>query len=301
MGIPVVPTLSALVTEGLRQGRIFTPTQAQISLYSGDPIEQLKNTLWTNLKQAKPLMTFSYLVLVPGQSRYSCPTDFASDMSMVILTGLYTGTTISASGNTLTVSTTPNGIYDINQVLGEDLCITGGTASASVSQVIGLVNNNNGTQTFTVYPNFQGTPDATSTWMLVDNQYPVEADHIANYDRFRSSELNRPRKFYSMGDEDYDEFIFNCAPDNVYTYVVRMRYTVNIMTLDTSSQLMSTLYQKFRDYWIQGIRARVLADNMDDEAPAAEQVRDKKLQELIMSQVYGTDIRTLRQHVEDYQ
>jgi hypothetical protein len=300
MAAPVSPTLASIVTEGLRQARIFSPTQSQITLYSGDPMEQLKNTLWTNIKQAKPLMTFSYLVLVPGQSRYSCPQDFSSDMTMVILTGLYTGNVVSATANTLTVSTIPNGVYDINQVLGEDLAITGGTASASVSQIIGLVNNNDGTQTLTVYPNFQGTPDATSSYMIVDNQYPVEADHIANYDRFRSSELNRPRKFYSMGDEDYDEFIFDCAPDNVFVYVVRMRYFVNVMTLDLASQLMSTLYLKFRDYFIQGIRARVLADNMDDEAPAAEQTRDRKLQELIMSQQYGTDIHTLRQHVEDY-
>lgn len=300
MAVPAVPSLTSLVTEGLRQARIFSPSPSQIALYSGDPMEQLKNDLWTQIKQAKPLMTFSYLVLVPGQSRYSCPMDFSSDMTMVVLTGLITGSVASATPTTLQTFSVI-GPLDIDQVLGQDLVIISGTASASVSQVTNVVNNLDGSNTLTVYPPFQATPDTTSMFMLVDNQYPVEADHISNYDRFRSSGLSRPKKFFSMGNENYDEFIFDVAPDNNYPYVIRMRYFVNIMTLDLNSKLMSTLYQKFRDYWIQGIKYQALSDNMDDTAPMEMQLRDRKLQELIMSQQYGTDIHTLRQHVEDYQ
>jgi len=299
MAAPSVPTASSLVTEGLRQARIFYPTAAQISTYQTEVLEQLKNNLWQQVKQMKPLMTFSYLILVPGQSRYSCPTDYASDMTMVVETGLMTGNVSGATANTLTVPT-PSGGFDINQTLGKDLGIMSGTASASVSQVTGLVNNANGTTTLTVYPDFQATPDSTSTWMLVDTQWPIEADHIANYDRFRPSSVDRPKKFYPMGDEDYDEFIFDVAPDNVYQYILRMRYYVNIMTLDLNSTLMSTLYQKFREYWIKGIKAQALADQDDTTANDAFKERDTKLQALILSQQYGTDIHTLRQHVEDY-
>jgi hypothetical protein len=299
MAIPSVPTALSLVTEGLYQARIFNPNASQIARYQGEVMEQLKNELWQELKQSKPLMTFSYTTLVAGQSRYSCPADFSSDMTMVILTGLVSGTAVGGTSNALVVPVTL-GVLDIDQTLGKDLCITGGDAANSVSQVIDVVPNNDGTTTLTVYPNFQAIPDSSSTFMLVDNQYPVEADHIANYDRFRSSGLDRPRKFYSMGDEDYDEFIFDCPPDKNNTYVVRMRYTVNIMTLDLASTLMSTLYQKFREYWIRGIKYQALSDNMDDEAPQSEMERKSKLQALIMSQQYGTDIRTMRQHVEDY-
>lgn len=258
-------------------------------------MEQLKNDLWEKVKQMKPLMTFSYAVLVPGQSRYSCPQDFASDMSMVILTGLVTGTAVTATANTLTVPASI-GVLSPDQTLGKELLITGGTASASASQIIGV----NGS-VLTVYPNFQQTPDGTSTFMIVDNQYPCEQDHIANYDKFRSAELNRPTKFFPMGDEDYDEFIFNCAPDANYVYGVRMRYFVNIMTVDLTSTLMATLYQKFRQYWIKGVKAQALADNDDTRAQQGFMERDQKLQEIIMAQEYGTDIHTLKQHVEDYQ
>src|ERR1039457_2129129 len=135
--IPAAPTASSLVIEGLRQARISYPSAAQILTYQNEVMEQLKNQLYQELKQAKPLMTFSYMVLTPGQSRYSCPSDYSSDMTMVIETGLYTGQVLSATANTMTFqSLVSPGLLDINQVLGEDLVIIGGTAQNSVSQII---------------------------------------------------------------------------------------------------------------------------------------------------------------------
>lgn len=300
MAPPAVPTALTLTIEGLRQARILYPTPSQIATYQTEVMEQLKNDLWKSTREAKPLMNFSYTVLVPGQSRYSCPSDFASDLSMVILTGLVTGTAVSATANSL-VTPASVGPLDVNQTLGKDVAITAGTAASSVSQVVSVVNNANGTSTLTVYPAFQATPDGNSSFMLIDNQWEVEADHIANFDKRRTAGLDRPRKFYPMGDSGYDEFVFDVAPDANYTYVLRMRYYVNIMTLDLNSNLMSVLYQKFREYFIYGVKAQALADNDDDGADKAFMERDSKLQDLIMSQQYGTNIHTLKQHVEDYQ
>jgi hypothetical protein len=300
MAAPSVPTATSLVTEGLRQARIFYPTQTQINTYQSEVMEQLKNQLWQELKQAKPLMTFSYMMLTPGQSRYSCPSDYASDMTMVILTGLFTGSVLSATANTIVISSSPNNL-GINQILGEDLVITGGTAQNSVSQVTNVVTYANNTTTLTVYPNFQATPDATSTWMLVDNQYPCEQRHIADYDKFRSSGIDRPRYFFPTGNETYDEFIFDVPPDNVFQYCARMRYTVNIMTLDLNSPLLSTLYQKFREFWIYGIKSQALMDQDDTTADKSQMDRQAKLQTLIRSQQYGTDLHNFAQHVVDYQ
>jgi hypothetical protein len=301
MAIPALPTLATLVTEGLRQAGIFSPTQSQVTLYSGDPMEQLKNSLWQELKQAKPLMNFSYMVLTPGQSRYSCPSDYSSDMTMTVMTGLYTGTVLSGSANSITVPNVPNGVYDLNQVLGEDLVITAGDGVNSVSQITGLTQTPT-TQTLMVYPNFQATPDSSSSYMIVDNTYPVEQRHIAEYDMYhRPGGIDRPRYFYPMGDEDFDEFIFDVAPDNFYIYCVRMRYTVNIMTLDLNSTLLSSLYQKFREFWIYGIKSQALMDNDDTRAPKSQEDRQAKLQALIRSQQYGTDLHNFAQHVVDYQ
>jgi hypothetical protein len=302
MAIPALPTVTSIVTEGLYQGGVFNPSAQQIARYSGDPMEQLKNSLWQELKQAKPLMTFSYMVLTPGQSRYSCPTDYASDMTMTVMTGFYTGPILSATANTVTLPLVPNGNFDINQVLGEDLVIASGTGMSSVSQIIGLVSNSPTTQTLTVYPDFQTTPDATSTYMIVDNTWPVEQRHIAEYDIYhRSGGQDRPRYFFPMGNEDYDEFIFDVAPDNFYFFCARMRYTVNFMTLDLNSTLLSTLYQKFREFWIYGIKSQVLMDNDDTRAPKSQEDRMAKLQALIRSQQYGTDLHNFAQHVVDYQ
>lgn len=299
MAVPSIPTANSLVIEGLRQARIFNPTASQITTYQTEVMEQLKNELWQELKQSKPLMTFSYMPLIAGQSRYSCPSDFSSDMSMVIETGLTTGIAVSATASTL-VAPISSGPLGITQTLGKDLAIISGTAAGSVSQVIGVVVNANGSTTLTVSPNFQATPDGTSFFMLVDAQWPCEQRHISIYDQYRASGVDRPRYFFPMGDEDFDEFIFDVAPDNNNFYIVRMRYTVNIMTLDLNSTLMSTLYQKFREYWIRGIKYQALSDNDDTTAPQSEEERRSKLQALIRSQQYGTDLRNLQQQVQDY-
>ena len=299
MAAPAVPTVNSLVREGLRQARIFNPNATQIATYQNEVMEQLKNELWQELKQSKPLMTFSYMALTAGQSRYSCPSDFSSDMTMVVLTGLVTANVISASANTLYGATAQQ--LGIDQAIGKDICIISGTGVSSVSQIINVQPGGiAGSTIFTVYPDFQSTPDATSIFMVVDNQWPVESKHIAEYDKFRTAGLDRPRYFFPMGDEDFDEFIFDVPPDNRNNYVIRMRYTVNIMTLDLNSTLMSTLYQKFREYWIRGVKYQALSDNDDTTAPQSEEERKQKLQGLIRSQQYGTDLRNLQQHVEDY-
>lgn len=298
MAAPSAPTSASLVTEGLRQAGIFNPTASQLATYQNEVMEQLKNELWVELKQAKPLQIFSYLTLTPGQSRYSCPSDYSSDMSMALMTGLMTGTATAGSTNTLTIPVSSS-LLGESQTLGKDLAITSGTAANSCSQIIGITNTS--PQVLTVYPEFQAIPDGTSTYMIVDNQYPIDQKHIALYDKFRISELNRPRYFFPMGDEDFDEFIFDCAPDANYTYMIRMRYFVNIMTLDLNSTLMGTLYRKFREYWIRGIKYQALADNDDTRAPQSEEERKTKLQGLIRSQQYGTDLRNLQTQVQDYQ
>jgi len=299
MAQPAIPTATSLVVEGLRQARIFNPTQQQINTYQNEVMEQLKNDLWANLRQPFPLQTFSYAVLTPGQSRYSCPADFASDMTMVVLTGLITGTALAGTMTTITLPASV-GPLDPDQTLGKDIIIMGGTASSSASQIVGVVTNTDGSQLISVYPSFQATPDGSSQFMIVDNQYPVDGDHIANYDRFRSSGLDRPRKFYLMGDENYGEFIFDVPPDATFQYAIRMTYFVNVMTLDLTSPLMSTLYLKFREYWIKGIKAQALSDNDDEEADDARGEWKQKLQDLIMSQQYGVDIHKLTEHVADY-
>lgn len=298
MAPPAIPTASSLATEGLRQARIFNPTPSQIALYSGEVMEQAKNDLWTKIKSMKPLMNFSYGVLTIGQSRYSCPQDFSSDLTMTILDGFNTGQAGSGTVGTITLLPAAAPLQS-SDVIGKEILITGGTGQASGSQITGytLVGQ---TVTLTVTPNFDVAPDLTSTYLIVDSKWPVKDDHIANLDEvYRPAELSRPRKYYSMGDEDFDEFEFDCAPDKAYG--VKYRYYINIMTLDLSSTLMTTLYQKFRDYWIKYVKAIALADQDDSTADAALVDAGRKLQDLIMSQQYGTDIHGLAQRVTDYQ
>ncbi len=298
MASPSNPTLAGIVTEGLTQANESHPDSATTLRYQTEVMEQLKNEVWKACRQPKVMQTFAYGILTPGQSRYSCPEDFSSDMSASILWGSVQGT--AQGGSTSTIILDPTATQSLADVLGKEVLIISGTAVASASQVIGLTNNA-GTITLTVTPGFAETPDSTSGYMICDQQWPIKFEHIAEYYRkSRPSSLDRPRIAYPIGDEDFDEFILDVAPDSTNTYGIKMFYYGNIMKTDINSTLMSRLYLEWRNFWIQGIKAKHLMLNDDTRGPQEWNLWMTEVNKLVATAQYGTDLHEFAQVVTDY-
>lgn len=298
MASPSNPTLSSIVAEGLKQANEDHPDSATTSRYENEVMEQLKNEIWKACKQPKIMQTFAYGILTPGQSRYSCPIDFSSDMSASILVGSVTGT--AQSGSSTTIVLDPTATQTIGDVLGKEIIITSGTGIASASQIVGL-SGTSPSITLTVTPGFASSPDGTSTYMIIDQSYPLQFDHISEYYRRpRSSSVNRPQYAYFIGDEDYDEFILDTPPDSTNTYGIKMFYYGNIMKTDLSSNLMTRLYLEWRNFWIQGIKAKHLMLNDDTRANTEWQIWMNEVQKLVVTAQYGTDLHEFAQVVTDY-
>lgn len=298
MASPSNPTLASIVTEGLEQANESHPTTAQTLRYQTEVMEQLKNEVWKACRQPKIMQTFAYGILTPGQSRYSCPQDFSSDMSASILWGSVMGTAQGGSINTLIMA--PGSTQVLADVLGKEVLIVSGTAIASASQIIGLVNNS-GTITLTVTPGFALAPDATSGYMIIDQQWPIKFEHISEfYRKSRPASLDRPRYAYPIGDEDFDEFILDVPPDSTNTYGIKMFYYANLMKTDLNSALMSRLYLEWRNFWIQGIKAKHLMLNDDSRAVDEWNSWMQEVQKLVVTAQYGTDLHEFAQVVTDY-
>jgi hypothetical protein len=298
MSVPANPTLASIVAEGLMQANESHPDSATITRYQTEVMEQLKNEIWKACRQPKIMQTFAYGVLVPGQSRYSCPTDFSSDMSAQILWGSVQGT--AQGGATTSIILDPTARQTIGDVLGKEILITSGTGIASASQIIGLTNNS-GTITLTVTPGFRVAPANGSGYMIIDQGWPLKFDHIAEfYRRSRPASLDRPRYAYPIGDEDYDEFILDVAPDSTNTYGIKFFYYGNLMKTDQNSTLMSRLYLEWRNFWIQGIKAKHLMLNDDTRGPTEWQLWMSEVQKLVVTAQYGTDLHEFAQVVTDY-
>ena len=164
----------------------------------------------------------------------------------LLLDGGVSGAAQAGSSSTVTLAADDNS--SLGGIQGKDILITSGTGQGSLSQITGF---DESTKIVTVTPNFTTSPGASSGYLIIDNEYPVEQRPVFEFDTGRTAILSRPEKFYPMGDEDYGEFILNCPPDK--NYGARLRYYASLQRLDLDSTLMSTLYARWRSILTDGI------------------------------------------------
>lgn len=294
MSIPSAPTLRQLVTEGLNKGGEGSPSTSLISRAENYWIEEIKNDIWQLCKKPKLLHITAYGIFNQGQSKYSNPTDFSSDLSLSILDGSVRGTAQDGSDSTITLASDDSSTED--SIIGKEIIILSGTGQASWSQVLAF---NSSTKVASVAPNFTTAPATGSGYMIVDREYPVQCRPVFQKDELQqSAQKGIATEFYPIGDEDYGEFILNKAPDKAYG--ARLRYYANIMRIDTESDHMSTIYQRWRSIFVEGIAFKQLDDNDDDDSESAERRYKEKLFNLVTRETYGTDISNLRDRVMDY-
>lgn len=295
MPVPSNPTLEELVREGLKKGGEDSPDSDLLTRAEDTWIEEIKNDIWELGKKPKTLHITSYGVFQKGQSRYSNPSDFSSDLSLTILDGNVRGTAQSGSVSSITLAS--DDPSSSGSIVGKGIIILANTAQGSYSQVTSY---DESTKVATVVPNFNTAPASGSTYMIVDQEYPVEQRPVFEYDRKQNQPiLGIADRFYPIGDEDYGEFILNKAPDKIYG--ARLRYYANLMKIDTSSDLMSTIYHRWRTIFVEGIRFKKIDDEDDDRAEGAENRYRVKMRSIIDRETYGMDISNIVDQVTDYQ
>ena len=295
MPVPSNPTLEELVEEGLAKAGETSPDASMTARAEDVWMEEIKNDIWQLGKKPKSLHITSYGVFSQGQSRYSNPSDFSSDLSLTILDGSVRGTAQAGSVSSITLAA--DGPTDETQVIGKGIIVLSGTGQGSYSQITAY---NGSTKVATVVPNFNTAPSSDSVYMVVDKEWPVEQRPVFEYDTQQNFPVNGiADRFYPVGDEDYGEFILNKAPDKVYG--ARLRYYANLMKIDTSSTLMSTLYHRWREIFVEGIRFKKIDDEDDDRSQTAEERYRRKMQAIIGRETYGMDISNLVDRVTDYQ
>lgn len=294
MPVPSAPTIAQLVSEGLNKGGESSPSSSLTTRATDQWVEEIKNDIWNLCKKPKLLHITAYGVFYRGQSKYSNPSDFSSDLTLTILDGSVRGT--AQAGTVSSITLAADDPSSDTSIVGKEIMILAGTGQASWSQVISF---DSSTKIATVTPNFSTAPSSDSTYMIIDQEYPVESRPVFQRDDIRRRpEVGIATEFFSIGDEDYGEFILNKAPDRVVG--ARLRYYANIMRIDTDSQLYSTILQRWRQIFVNGIKFKKLDDEDDDGAPSAFSEYQNSLRTLINRESYGMDISSLQERVVDY-
>lgn len=294
MGIVANPVLNDLVVEGIKQAGEYNPSASLVSRATNEWMEEIKNDIWHLAKKTKILHVTAYTMMNTGQSRYAYPSDYSSDLALSTLSGMAVGTCQNGGTNNITLAASDGSSVNI---IGKEILMTGGTSAGSYAQIVSY---NTTTKLAGVIPDFNTIPVAGDTYMIIDVEYPVIVKPINEWDRLpKLVSPGLPQFAYPVGDDQQGYFVLNCPPDKGYG--MRLRYYADLSQVDTNSTLMSVIYRRWRNIFIQGIKSKKLLDEDDDRAQAEEAKYKANLMALIYREIYGMDLSNITDIITDYQ
>src|SRR3990167_6044909 len=141
------------------------------------------------------------------------------------------------------------------------------------------------TKVATVESAWTATPTASSTYLIVDNQYQLDEIDLTEMSTAIPA-AGRPTAFAK-----YNRQILFDKPWDRATYGIRMRYFMNLheVTLTTGSTTRITrIYQNWQDVLKQGLLWKCLRSIDDSRYQAEQQVYERKVEHLIAKEIpYG--------------
>lgn len=294
MAAPTAPTLTTLVSEALKKAGHASPAAALQTRGEDYWVEEVKNDIFTLAKKLRSLQSTSVTILAKGRYRYAFPSDFSSHITLTLLDGDEEGTAQAGAVGTITLAAANT--YTENWMLGKEILVTSGTGISSLSQCTAY---NTTTKVATVTPDFATAPDNTSTYMIIESYYDLNEGPIWDLNEFvYITGKGTPNEFRIIGSASYGEFIVTPPPDQTY-YGMKLRYYADLMGVDLAGTLIATLYKRWRNVFIQGVKTKCL-ENDDDERAAKEASRyNSMLQTLILREQYGMDLSNLSATIED--
>lgn len=293
MAAPTVPTKTTLVTEGLKKSGYASPSSTLISRAEDYFLEEIKNDIWLLGKRLKSLQAEHVEVLTPGISRYDFPPALSSIATAKILYGDEEDDVQDGAASTVTLDSEEDEGED--ELEGKEILIYSGTGKGSLSQIYSYDED---TLIATVSPAWANTPKATvpvtgDTYVIIDEYTPLEIIPVTHFNEIDSPFVpGKPEFLYPVGDEDhYGYYHLYPVPDEDHYYGLHMIYYLNLLTLDLAGTRMTTLYQRWRNLWIQGVKAKQLESD-DDSRAAIEMTRYfSMIRDTVSLETYGRDVK----------
>lgn len=286
MAAPTAPTLSTLVAEALKKAGQTSPDSTLTTRAEDLWMNEIKDDILVLLggKKLKSLYTSSVTVTVNGKSRYSCPTDYFSDMTMDLLDGTTRGIATGGAVGSITLATSVDAV-------GSQILISSGTGVGSMSQCTAF---NTSTLVATISPNFTTAPVNGSTYTVIDSIHRL--NETPRYMMPSTTERGMSEYFYPLGDADYGEFELHPIPytSDGHVFGLKMNYYANLLTLDLAGTLMATLYQNWRNVWLLGVTSKALAELNDSRVENANKEYRFALQSLVARESYGMDLSNIQ-------
>jgi hypothetical protein len=288
MAIPTAPTATSIVTEALKLATNSSPSAALITRAEDEWMNQILNDIHFLSAEVggrlRSLFITAHTVTTAGRAIYPMPDYYGSGITLSLMKGEHTGTAQDGVVGSITLDATED--ITAADAQGKYCIITANTGVGSASQI---TSHNATSKVSPVSPDFNTAPDGTSTYLLVDSYRQLDSIDIETY--AYNTDLDNvaePTEFTPTGDDDWGELILRPVPDAVYG--LRMRYYADLMTIDLTSTVMTTLYRRWRNIFHMGIFARALEDREDDRRVGAWRRYNSLLRLLMLKENEGDEI-----------
>lgn len=292
MASPTAPTANTLVVEALKKAGYSDPATNQAALVTRATdywMEEIKNDVYIIERQLVSLQKTNVQITTNGLSRYSMPTDFGTDMHMTLLDGSNTGQFQVGSSTTSWILDTDDTTTEANAIGKEILVYSSSTALGQIGQVTAY-----NTTTFTAtVSGCTVAPALNDYYFWIDTYTDLPVDVLSEYDLLSTpTTTGTPNRYYFSGDSDNGEFLIYPNPyrSSEIPFGIRQRYYADLMRLDLASTTMSTIYQRWRNLFIQGVYAKCLQWKDDNRAKSELASYGGILNAIVNREKYGADV-----------
>ena len=272
MAIPSDPTLTSVVTEGLKRGGRVSPSATQITDATEHQLREVKSDITQRSSRHQVLETQYATATVDGQSRYTWPTDADDIRSLTLITSdsdtYWQGAATAGAATTITLSASFS--QETAVVKGKFIYLLGGTGANQFAQVTGY---DNSTKVATVDRTWTTNPAAATTYHLgLAHRKLYTFDKPWGYDA-----LNAPYqrgiawKAAPVGREMW----LNCAADRIYA--LWWDYWANLDRIDEAGAVFIRHLREYRSLWVQGLAVKTMQRYDEDRYQLELQVYNNML------------------------
>lgn len=259
MSVPSNPSVSDIVTEGLKRGGRVNPSAGDITNATSIQFQEVKADIFLKAPRHSSLLTQSIQATTRAVSRYNWPTACEAMRSVQLIdcpdTGDWRGTAQTGGASSITLSASFSA--DEDDVIGKFIFITSGTASGQFGQIKSY---NNSTKVATMESAWATldsswtSPNSTSVYLLEQTRWKLfDFSKPYNFDSIHvPSQLGTPTWATMVGRQIW----LNYAPDKVF--VLLYDYWQALDQLDEAGTPLGNHMRKFRNIWTQGMAVKIM-------------------------------------------
>lgn len=277
MALPANPTVTSIVTQGLKRAGRTSPSATQITEATDHAFQEVKADIMLIASTHPNLLATATTVTTRGQQRYATPIESNEQVGISLLDGPddWRGTAQGGSARAIIFAATLAAVSD--DLVGKYILITSGTG---IEEYREITSYDSGTKTATVDANWSSIPTAGSTYLIVDRYqqlWPIGT--YSEFDKITSSSvLGLPSRAAIFS----QEFLLYPVPDKS-TYGLLNRYWVDLSKLDEEGDLFIQLLREWRSVWIQGVAVKSM-QRFDEDRYQSELNVYKLMLDLLTSQ-----------------